>query len=60
MVPMRISKVGEIVLELHGNVIGITVKGGKYKTALQAGACGSAEIVRLLLEKGADPNIQGA
>jgi hypothetical protein len=37
----------------------IILVGGKYETAFQAAARGSMEIVGLLLEKGADPNIQG-
>jgi hypothetical protein len=39
----------------------ILTAGGKYGAALQAAAfMGFPELVALLLEKGADPNIQGA
>ncbi|KAJ7874014.1 ankyrin repeat domain-containing protein [Mycena olivaceomarginata] len=37
----------------------ITIRGGKYETALQAGARGTPEIIKLLLASGADPNIEG-
>jgi ankyrin repeat protein len=39
----------------------IAPAGGEYGTALQAASHqGNQEIVTLLLEKGADPNVQGA
>jgi hypothetical protein len=43
------------------SLLPITILGGKYKTALQAATYREkiATIVKLLLEKGADPNIQG-
>ncbi|KAJ7900863.1 ankyrin repeat-containing domain protein [Mycena leptocephala] len=50
---------GELVLELCGDLLRITIEGGKYETALQVGARRSPEIVKLLLEYGADPNIEG-
>jgi ankyrin repeat protein len=36
-------------------------KGGKYGTAIQAATfSGNLDTVRLLLESGSDPNVQGA
>jgi hypothetical protein len=59
-VPVWISEV-RLSFELRRDVLEIPAQGGKYGTALQAASySGNQHTVKLLLERGADPNAGGA